>query len=125
MKQLRVFAIIVALSLPSLATDGKSLLIGISIGLGITAYSGTRNHIVLPAAHAIQRSIRPVPQDRIDRENRKAAKAAKKLEKQRQKQIKWDQTHCGTAGCIITGQAPTGGIILNSTSNNSGEGDHQ
>lgn len=81
MRCIRVIATVLALSLPSPATDGKSLLIGISIGLGITAYSGTRNHIVLPAAHAIQRSVRPVPQDRIDRENRKAAKAAKKAAK--------------------------------------------
>ena len=78
MKPFRVCALILALSTAALAVDGRSLLIGISIGLGLTAYQGTRQHVVLPVGHAMQRAIRPIPQDKIDRENRKAAKRAKK-----------------------------------------------
>lgn len=60
------------------AVDGKSLLIGISIGLGIYTYQGTRQHVVLPTVHAIQRTIRPLPQDKINKQQRKAAKRLKK-----------------------------------------------
>jgi hypothetical protein len=58
--------------------DGKSLLIGISIGLGVYTYQGTRNHVVLPTVHAIQRAIRPLPQDKIDKVEKKRLKKLKK-----------------------------------------------
>lgn len=63
------------------AVDGKSLLIGISIGLGVYGYQGTRTHVVAPAVRAVQRVIRPIPQDKVDRANRKAEKARKKAAK--------------------------------------------
>lgn len=73
----------VALASEALAVDSKSLFIGIGIGLGLYTYQGTRTHVFLPAAHAVQRTIRPVPQDKIDKANRKAAKLARKQNKEK------------------------------------------
>ena len=64
----------------------KMLLIGISIGLGLAGYQGTRQHVILPTAHAVQRTIRPLPQDKIDKENRKEVKAAKRAAKKAAKE---------------------------------------
>lgn len=54
--------------------DGRSLLIGITIDLGVYTYQGTRNKVVLPTVHVIQRTIRPIPQDKIDRAEAKRRK---------------------------------------------------
>jgi hypothetical protein len=74
----RAMLLIFALSLTASAVDQKSLLLGIGIGLGMSAYQGTRSKVLLPTAHFIQRTVRPIPQDKIEKANRKAAKAARK-----------------------------------------------
>jgi len=81
MKTFKTIAAVLLLSSVSLAVDGKSLLIGIGIGLGLYTYQGTRQHVILPATHKIQRTIRPIPQDKIEKENRRALKAAKRAAK--------------------------------------------
>lgn len=73
MKRLFLIALL-GCSISAAAVDGKSLLIGIGIGLGLYTFQGTRTHVILPVAHAIQRTIRPIPQDKIDKAARKARK---------------------------------------------------
>lgn len=51
--------------------DAKSLLIGITIGLGLYGIQTTRNKVVLPAVHAVQHVIRPLPQDKQKKKDKK------------------------------------------------------
>jgi hypothetical protein len=81
MRRIQTIVAILALSASALAVDTKTLTIGITIGLGLAGYSGTRTHVLLPTAHAIQRTLRPIPQDRIDAQQRKLAKARRKAAK--------------------------------------------
>lgn len=64
---------------PSFATPGW--LIGFGAGVAIQFIPYTRNHIIMPVARKIQRTVRPVPQDKIDRDNMKAERARQKIDK--------------------------------------------
>lgn len=77
-KLILTLALLTSFAIPSSAVDGKVLLVGIGIGLGIYTYQGTRNHVILPTIHAVQRTVRPTPQDKIDKQRNKAIKEARK-----------------------------------------------
>jgi hypothetical protein len=61
-------------------------LIGFGVGVGVQVVPFTRNHIIMPPLKAIQRTIRPIPQDKVDAANRKAEKARRKAAKRRHEQ---------------------------------------
>ena len=61
--------------------DAKSLLIGITIGLGLYGVQTTRKKVVLPAVHAVQHTVRPIPQDAEEKRQKKQAKLEKKRRK--------------------------------------------
>lgn len=77
----KLTAAVLVLSSVGWATDAKSLLLGIGIGLGLYGAQTTRQYVVMPVVHKIQRVIRPIPQDKIDKERRRAEKAARKARK--------------------------------------------
>jgi hypothetical protein len=62
----------------SFAVDQKSLLLGFALGVGSYAYQPTRNHVVLPAAHFIRRTVHPSREDKLNRWSRKLVKENKK-----------------------------------------------
>lgn len=73
-------AVVLLLSQLTYAVDGKSLLIGIGIGLGLY-YKPVANHTVKPMARKIQRTVRPLPQDKVEAQQKKEAKRLKKEKK--------------------------------------------
>jgi hypothetical protein len=77
-RMLAVLALSVSLASTAIAVDQKSLLLGIAIAAGFQAVPLTRTHVVQPMVHAIQRAVRPVPQDAADREAKKQRKAEQK-----------------------------------------------
>lgn len=66
MKFSKTLAVMLLLIAPSSAVDQKSLLLGIAIGVGIYGYQGTRNHVILPVAHAMHRAMHPKQYQRIN-----------------------------------------------------------
>lgn len=78
---LTIPVLLLALITPSFAVP--AWFIGFSVGVGINFVPWTKNHIVLPSAHAVQRTIRPNLQDKIDKQNRKDEKDRMKAERAR------------------------------------------
>lgn len=75
--------IVVLVAIPAFAVPGW--LIGFSVGVGVQVVPWTRNHIILPPLRTVQHTIRPIPQDKIDREMRRSAKREAKRYKAQQK----------------------------------------
>lgn len=85
MKRALTIAILFAASLPAVAGTGEAYAIGFGAGIAFKLIPFTNRHVVMPATRAIQRTVRPVAQDAVERANRKAEKAQRKEEKARRK----------------------------------------
>lgn len=81
-KLLAIPVLLLAMITPSFAAP--AWLIGFGVGVAIQLVPFTKNRIILPTARTVQRTIRPVPQDKIDKDNRKAERARQKLQKNNQ-----------------------------------------
>lgn len=81
-KEVVLTVVLLSATLPALAAPGW--LIGFGVGVTIQIIPFTRNHIIMPPLKLAQRTIRPMPQDKIDKANKKAEKVRRKAMKQRQ-----------------------------------------
>jgi hypothetical protein len=87
MKKLAAAVILVVLAtLPSQAGTAEAYAIGFGAGIAFKLIPLTNHKIVMPMTRAVQRTIRPIPQDKVDAANRKAEKARHKAAKQRHEQ---------------------------------------
>lgn len=75
MKQLIVVLLLILFAIPVYAVPGW--LIGFSVGVSVQVVPWTRNHIIMPPLKLAQRTVRPIPQDKIDKANKKAMKLEK------------------------------------------------
>lgn len=85
MRRALTIAALFAASLPAFAGTGEAYAIGFGAGIAFKLIPWTNNHVVMPATRAVQRTVRPVPQDAVEKAERKAAKAQRKEEKARRK----------------------------------------
>lgn len=67
-------------AIPAYAVPGW--LIGFGVGVTVQVIPFTRNHIIMPPLNAakrtIQRTLRPIPQDKIDAQRKREEKARRK-----------------------------------------------
>jgi hypothetical protein len=60
-------------------------LIGFGVGVTVQIIPFTRNKVIMPPLRKMQRTIRPIPQDKVDAANHRAEKARRKAQRAQRK----------------------------------------